>query len=363
MVSISGERETSMADALLEDYMVPENRVFGVSQILGRPGVAVIKNLAKRATSVPDLSQLPSGQSMSLAELRRIALPPAALSTSMRSTSSAHAGASPESSTMTIPSRSHGVLELEGSEVFTDSEYPGMQSRAANRQKRNRPRSRASTSSSARGEEDRPRSSSDVSQSASGAARKKATQRLSSQTELKIEAEVDPLENSTGSKTVGSLKDEKFFPPSPSSHKSKSKESNNPFVEYEDKEKTKTLERRWLLQDPAYMASRTRKLQLLTVRQRLSRKEALGSPLEVDPESVALPRVSEKKLRKQQEAAAAQQQGQRQAGKDFAWMKSLKSLQKTLKESGDQVTNPQRQTSRSPSPAPGQGALWLSLNR
>jgi len=361
--------------------MVPENRVFGVSQILGRPGVAVIKTLATRATSVPDLQQhLPisdhlqsstpdafqasqarqvvDGQSMSLAELRRIALPPAALSTSMRSTSSAHAGASPESSTMTIPSRSHGV---EGSEVFTDSEYPGMQSRAANRQRRNRPRSRASTSSSARGEEDRPRSSSEVSQSASGAARKKAAQRLAMQTELKIEAEMDPLENSTGSKTMGSLRD--VCPPSPSSNKSKSKEINNPFVEYEDKEKTKTLERRWLLQDPAYMASRTKKLQLLTVRQRLSRKEALCSPLEVDPESTALPRVSEKKLRKQQEAAAAQQVGQRQAGKDFAWMKSLKSLQKTLKESGDQVTNPQRQTSRSPSPAPGQGAMWMSLNQ
>eukprot|EP00441_Pelagodinium_beii_P025181 CAMPEP_0197653214 /NCGR_PEP_ID=MMETSP1338-20131121/34920_1 /TAXON_ID=43686 ORGANISM="Pelagodinium beii, Strain RCC1491" /NCGR_SAMPLE_ID=MMETSP1338 /ASSEMBLY_ACC=CAM_ASM_000754 /LENGTH=354 /DNA_ID=CAMNT_0043228249 /DNA_START=74 /DNA_END=1135 /DNA_ORIENTATION=+ len=350
----------AIADALLMDYMVPENRVFGVSQILGRPGVAVIKNLAKRAKSVPDLQQaVPSPQQvpslqpssdhlqvsqfsettsehskpdalkvsgalrhidgMSLAELRRITLPPAALGASLRSVSSAgHIGAaSPESSTMTIPSRSNGVLEIEGSEVFTESEYPGMQSRAASRQRRHRPRSWASTSSSAQGEESRPRSSSDVSQSGSGTShRKRAPQKLATQSEFNVEAEMDPLENSTGSKTMGQGSIKSDLPPSPNAHK-KPKESN-PFVEYEDKEQRTILERRWLQQDAAYMATRTKKLQLLTVRQRLLRKEALESPLEVDPGSVALPRVSEKKLKKQQEAAAAQKQSQRQA-KDAGW--------------------------------------------
>eukprot|EP00931_Biecheleriopsis_adriatica_P051608 TRINITY_DN29956_c0_g1_i1.p1 TRINITY_DN29956_c0_g1~~TRINITY_DN29956_c0_g1_i1.p1 ORF type:complete len:423 (+),score=77.64 TRINITY_DN29956_c0_g1_i1:68-1336(+) len=414
----------SSVDVLLERYNVPEARVLGVSQMLGRPGIAVVKQLAKRVKEQPsqeehatlDSPSHPSeartpqssqraltavssleaagpeipessvalqqgeashpnsrptsreavglGCSLSLAELRRIALPPTCRP-------------SPTASTMSLQSRS-----LQGAESCSQRCSELDDSRRARKARRpRRPASRSSNTPKGAKPNTTPtqrsRTSTNLEDSlnAAGLGRRASRQiaeimnvasaRKQSEADLApdLGSPLKELRQSAPQKPrVGSA--EKLGGSSPNNRK-KNTESN-PFVEYEDKELGKIQRITWLQQDPAFMASRTNHLRLEGARQRLSRREAIGdkSIFEIEPESgAALQRTSEKKLRRQQEAAANQaaQQGQvaRRADRDFGMVKSLKLLQKQLKESDPNYR--QASPSRSPSPAPSPfGGLFMS---
>eukprot|EP00442_Polarella_glacialis_P047569 CAMPEP_0115155672 /NCGR_PEP_ID=MMETSP0227-20121206/68025_1 /TAXON_ID=89957 /ORGANISM="Polarella glacialis, Strain CCMP 1383" /LENGTH=355 /DNA_ID=CAMNT_0002566775 /DNA_START=15 /DNA_END=1082 /DNA_ORIENTATION=+ len=323
--------------SLIERYSVPENRVLGVSTIMGRAGVAVSKELAKKVSRV-DLSLstsvisegLASVGSLSLAELRRITLPPHGSS-----------GASRQLSSNLLSASDPGTAE-------ETAEAAG-ENHKASRRRRNRKRLARASSDSA------------LTRGGPGAAAKVQSQRPVSAIGREDQPEVD-RDLMTGGHTDienscldigGPTPPEKRLPTSSPKPANQKPSTSSPFVEFEDREQRMIMERRWLLEDASYMAARTRGLQHTAALAR-RKEEASGAGTEESEQSSAavLPRLNDKKLKKQQQAAAAAQpQGQRKADRtgDLACVKSLKSLQKLLKELAQQA-EPARQASRSPSP-------------
>merc|ERR1712113_818711 len=108
----------------------------------------------------------------------------------------------------------------------------------------------------------------------------------------------------------------------------------------EDRELRLQWERRWLLEDPLYMASRTQWLLHHTVQARMNANELTSEGGE--SAGRALPRISTTRPKKHHQAAApSQQQGssarRTERNESAACVKSLKVLQKELRDSAHRV--------------------------
>jgi len=114
---------------------------------------------------------------------------------------------------------------------------------------------------------------------------------------------------------------------------------NNPFVEYEDREQRLQYERRWLQQEDQFMGVRMRSLQHETVQARIRH---LGKPstkgvgrncFAIGQEWVLEVGLPEQGPKKKGAGAAAPQPGTTGRREATASVKSLRSLQKEMKES------------------------------
>lgn len=118
----------------------------------------------------------------------------------------------------------------------------------------------------------------------------------------------------------------------------------SPFVEYEDREKNQYWERKWLLENPEFIATRFRGLRRNGVQTRIHAKMAAQATMELmnsadaDTELSELQR-SKAKGKKSMQAASVSQQlpPPRRADKDLACVKSLKKLQRDMKDSTSTV--------------------------
>lgn len=118
----------------------------------------------------------------------------------------------------------------------------------------------------------------------------------------------------------------------------------SPFVEYEDREKNQYWERKWLLENPEFIATRFRGLRRNGVQTRIHVKMAAQATMELmnsadaDTELSELQR-SKAKGKKSMQAASVSQQlpPPRRADKDLACVKSLKKLQRDMKDSTSTV--------------------------
>merc|ERR1719188_1683862 len=122
--------------------------------------------------------------------------------------------------------------------------------------------------------------------------------------------------------------------------------ADNPFVEYEDREQQKILERRWLQEDRSYMDTRMKELRHKTAQRRkdaLVMKKVVGTPndgseketLRRMPGALSLPELPRLVGVEAFGSASPLRTGRRQC----AAVRSLKDLQRTLQAGATIATN------------------------
>lgn len=325
-------------------YNLKDSEVYGVSLLLGLKNIAVPKALRKKAMKTlnrkeegpPDnpwvnlLGDLSSDGLLSVGELRRISYPSRPSSRSKLigpSSSPSPEEQNPAKAPQTRARRRHRVLGSCGSTTEADAELSRSQSTPALS-------SPLTMRLLAGHQEEADDSPGTLTPAPSASPTVPKARSLAGGSSLHYASSLEDMPK-------GLLNVEPF---APSSHinTQKPRSFQNPFVEYEDGEKQKNVERRMMLKDDEYLAHRTRSLLKKAVQQRLSQKElaaARASLFELSSAPQQKPNVG--KLRKPQQASQSSFQSSKarksSRNGEHACVKSMRGLQHLIKDSHEKI--------------------------